>query len=66
MQWIRVSEDAGTRGTDINKAKSKNGGEGGGAGGRMSWNVIEGKRGAEKKVVGVLKYREVRRLNISI
>ena len=32
----------------------------------MSWNVIEGKRGAKKKGSGVLKYREVRRLNISI
>ena len=32
----------------------------------MSWNVIEGKRGAKRKVVVVLKYREVRRLNISI
>ena len=32
----------------------------------MSWNVIEGKQSAKRKVVGVLKYREVRRLNISI
>ena len=37
---------------------------GGGAGGRMSWNVIEGKRGVKRKVVGVLKYREAGRLNI--
>ena len=32
----------------------------------MSWNVIEGKRGAKIEIVGVLKNREVRRLNISI
>ena len=32
----------------------------------MSWNVIEGKGGVKRKVVGVLKYREVGRFNISI